>query len=168
MNKKSYALSVLLLLFISTKGGAEEFKYNFVNFSNGTLHQGFGEGGTPNVARTVFSHADLSKGDEFMAQVGMTQRGLDIFIYTPEKCSKSDISEVNLNVSDQNVIFYKKCEYSGSSFIVKSEKGRDFLINKFKASQLVPIKLIDPKGRVISFNAFGFTKMWKNLGGNSL
>jgi hypothetical protein len=133
-----------------------------------TIHQGYGEGATPKTARVVFSKGDLSMGDEFMAQILLTQRGLDIYIYTPEKCVKGTINEVNLNISNQNVMFYKKCDGTGSTFVVKSDGGRTYLADSFKKDELVAINFLDSKKRIVKFNTFGFSKVWGNMGGDSL
>jgi hypothetical protein len=170
MNNK-ILFSMLMLCCTSNHAFSADMKeYNYSEFQSKTmtLHQGYGEGTTPNTARVVFSKDDLSIGDEFMAQILSTQRGLDIYIYTPEKCAKDSINEVNLNISDQNVMFYKKCDSSGSTFVVKSDVGRSYLADSFKKNQLVAFTFLDSKKRIVKFNTFGFSKVWVNMGGDSL
>jgi hypothetical protein len=170
MNNKTI-FSILMLCFTSSPVFSDEMtKYTYSEIQNEimTIHQGYGEGETPNTARVVFSKSDLSMGDEFMAQILPTQRGLDIYIYTPEKCVKDTINEVNLNIATQNVMFYKKCDGTGSTFVVKSDKGRAYLADSFKQNQLIAIKFLDPKKRIVQFNTFGFSTVWGRMGGDSL
>lgn len=170
MGNKFFYILIMLGVISSNSFSKDNFEYNYTKFENGsvTLYQGFGEGETPNVARVVFSNAELNMGDEFMAEISQTQRGLDIYFYTPEKCIKDAINEVNLNVLNKNVIFYKKCDPSGSIYVVKSKMGRAFLVKSFKENQFVIIKFLDKEKRVINFNAFGFFDVWESLGGDSL
>jgi hypothetical protein len=162
-----FFISSLILFSSNVLAEYSSERYNYLDTKTGTLHQGFGEGNTPEIARTVYSDRNLNMSDEFMAEISTTQRGLDVFIYTPESCDESSFSLVTLNISNQNVKFYKDCEQY-TSYIVESEKGRDFVIEKFKRSNLVAIKQLDEKGRVVSFNAFGFSEMWQKLGGDAL
>lgn len=165
---KIFLLCLLLIFSFETSADYSKNRYNYVDFSNGNLYQGFGEGDTPEVARSVFSkNKKLEMGDEFMVKLTTTNRGLDIFIFTPESCDSYIFEVVTLNVSDQNIEFFKECdEYS--SYLAKTEKGRDFFVEMFKKSDFIRIENLDRESRTVLFNAFGFSKMWIKLGGDSL
>jgi hypothetical protein len=137
---------------------------NVVNFEDtkGTPANGF-----------AFFALKINKDNEdwdvlFSAEISNSKGGDQIiYITLPRTCSdnKERYAPVTIKTNGQNVKYIKYCSGSAEYITPLSKAGHNFLVNEFKKKNNVIFDFSDVR---VLFDATGFTKAWRNAGGDAL
>lgn len=125
-----------------------------------------------NSALTLLIKDKNNREDHVFYQViiAADKEGQYLMFSTPEKChQKTSLSDAIINVNGKNIQAKSVCteieDRQGVGYIIATEAGKEYVIDKFKNADLVVIIF---RKMAIPFDSSNFNDAWESAGGAAL